>query len=71
MRNEPQAAITKKELDKATDPDFISVGLLEAFEKYGIDKITALRNEIYDTDQIPPDNSKSIFIALPTKSMET
>ena len=39
--------------------------VLEALEDYGICKITTLLNEIYDTGQIPPDNSKSIFIALP------
>ena len=43
------------------------MGLLEALEVYGIVKITTLINEIYDPGQIPPDISKSIFIALPKK----
>ena len=38
--------------------------LLETLEDYGIDKITTLINEIFDTGQISPDFSKSIFIAL-------
>ena len=34
---------------------------------FGIEKITDLLNEVYDTGQIPTDMSKSIFIALPKK----
>ena len=41
--------------------------LLEAFEDYETDKITTLFNAIHDTDQILPDISKSISIALPKK----
>ena len=39
--------------------------LSKARGDYEIDKIPTLLNEIYDTGQIPPDISKSIFIALP------
>ncbi|RUS77743.1 hypothetical protein EGW08_014502 [Elysia chlorotica] len=52
---------------KATGPDNISVELLEALDDYGMDKITSLLNEIYETGQIPADITKSIFIALPKK----
>ena len=41
--------------------------LLEALEKYGIDMIATLLNEIYGTGHIPPGIFKSIFIALPTE----
>ena len=61
------AAIRKMKLGKATGPHIISVELLEALEDYGIDKVTTLHNEIHDTGQIPPDISKSIFIALSKK----
>ena len=66
-KDEIRAAIRKIKSGKATGPDNISVELLEALEDYGTDKITTLLNEIYDTDQIPPDNSKSIVFALPKK----
>ena len=46
---------------KATVPNDISFG------DYGIDKISTLLNEFYDTGQIPPHISKSIFKALPKK----
>ena len=57
----------KMKLGKAMGLDSVSVELLEALEDYGIDKITTLLNEIYDTSQIPPDISKFIFIALSKK----
>ena len=52
---------------KKSGPDSISVKLLEALEDYGIHKITTILNTIYETGQIPPDISKSIFITLPKK----
>ena len=67
MKNEIVAAMRKMKSGKATGPDSISVELLEALEDYGIDKITTLLNQIYDSGHIPPDISKSIFRALPKK----
>ena len=54
---------TKK--GKAPGPDSINIELLEAFEEFGVDQITNILSNIYETDQIPEDLSKSIFIALP------
>ena len=45
--------------------------LLEVLEDYGINKITTLLNEIYYIGQIPPNISKSLFIALPKKPEAT
>ena len=67
MKDEIGAAIRKMKLGKATGPDSISVKLLKGLSNYGIDKITTLLNEIYDTGQIPPDISKYIFISLPKR----
>ena len=44
MKYRIQAAMRKMKLGKA-----------QAFEDYGIDKITTPFNEIYDTVQMPPD----------------
>ena len=38
--------------------------LLEALEDYRTDKITKLLNEMYEPRQVPPDITKSIYIAL-------
>ena len=69
MKDEIRAAIRKMKLGKATSPDSISVKLLEleALQDYGIDRITTLLNEIYDSGQISPDIFISIFIALQKK----
>ena len=59
--------LKKMKLGKATAPDNKSVELLEALEDYGADKITTLINEINDSDNVPPDISESIYLALPKK----
>ena len=58
VRYQIRAAIKKMKQGKAT------VELLEALEDYGTNKITRLLDEIYDSGQILPDISKSVFIAL-------
>ena len=57
-------------LGKVTGPGSTSVELFETPEDYGMYMITALLNKIYDTGQIPPNISKSIFIALPKEIMD-
>ena len=67
MKDEVRKAMRKMKTGKATGPDGLSIELIEALEEYGIEKVTTLLNEIYDTGQIPVDMSRSIFIALPKK----
>ncbi|GFS21672.1 RNA-directed DNA polymerase from mobile element jockey-like [Elysia marginata] len=67
MKDEVRAAIRKMIADKATGPDGVAVEMIEALEEYGVEKLTSLLNEIYDTGEIPLDISRSVFIALPKK----
>ena len=67
MKDELREAMRKMKTGKATGPDGLSIELIEALEEDGIEKVTTLLNEIYDTGQIPVDMSRSIFIALPKK----
>ena len=67
MKDEVREAMRKMKTGKATGPDGLSIELIEALKEYGIEKVTTLLNEIYDTGQIPVDMSRSIFIALPKK----
>ena len=60
MRDQILVAKTKMKLGKTITPDRISVRHLEALEYYGVDKITTLLNEIYDTNQIPPNISNKL-----------
>ena len=71
MKDEVREAMRKMKTGKATGPDGLSIELIEALEEYGIEKVTTLLNEIYDTGQIPVDMSRSIFIALPKKPEAT
>ena len=41
--------------------------MIKALDDFGIEKLTIMANEIYDTGKILQDLSKSIFIALPKK----
>ena len=70
-KDEVREAMRKMKTGKATGPDGLSIELIEALEEYGIEKVTTLLNEIYDTGQIPVDMSRSIFIALPKKTGAT
>ena len=53
--------------NKATGPDEIAVQQIKSLGEFGIEKLTLILNEIYDSGEIPEDLSKSIFITLPEK----
>ncbi|GFR98655.1 LINE-1 retrotransposable element ORF2 protein [Elysia marginata] len=67
MKDEVRAVIREMKAGKATGPDGVAVEMIEALEEYGVEKLTSLLNEIYDTGEIPTDISRSVFIALPKK----
>ncbi|GFR90337.1 LINE-1 retrotransposable element ORF2 protein [Elysia marginata] len=67
MKDEVRAAIRKMKAGKATGPGGVAVEMIEALEEYGVEKLTSLLNEIYDTGEIPTDISRSVFFALPKK----
>ena len=53
--------------NKAAGPDDIVTEMIVALENFGIEKLTEVLNEVYDSGEIPEDLSKSVFIALPKK----
>ncbi|GFR87016.1 endonuclease-reverse transcriptase [Elysia marginata] len=67
MKDKVRAAIRKMKAGKATGPDGVAVEMIEALEEYGVEKLTSLLNEIYDTGEISTDISRSVLIALPKK----
>ena len=71
LKAEVTAAIAHTKRNKAAGPDGIVVEMIEALEDFGIDTMTEIINEIYDSGTIPEDLSKSIFIALPKKHNAT
>ena len=72
LKTEVAAAIAHTKRNKAAGPDGTVVEMIEAaLDDFGIDTMTEIINEIYDSGTIPEDLSKSIFIALPKKPYET
>ena len=67
LQSEIRAAVSRMKGNKARGPDGIVIEIIEALDDFGIEKLTIMANEIYDTGKIPQDLSKSIFIALPKK----
>ena len=52
---------------KAPGPDDITIEKVQALDDFGIERLTALANKIYDEGHFPDEMSKSIFITLPKK----
>ena len=53
--------------NKAAGPDDIVTEMIVALKDFGIEKLTEVLNEVYDSGEIQEDLSKSISIALPNK----
>ncbi|GFN76223.1 endonuclease-reverse transcriptase [Plakobranchus ocellatus] len=71
LKDEVRTAIWKMKNGKATGPDNIAAEQIKALDEFGINKITELLDEIYETGEIPKEMLKSIFIALPKKDGAT
>ncbi|GFO16201.1 endonuclease-reverse transcriptase [Plakobranchus ocellatus] len=71
LKDEVRTAIWKMKNGKATGPDNIAAEQIKALDEFGINKITVLLDEIYETGEIPKEMLKSIFIALPKKDGAT
>ena len=64
---EVRAAIKMMKHGKALGPDDAAIEEVDALREFGIEKVTDILNEKYDTGEIPTEMSKSISIALPKK----
>ena len=67
LKCEVQEAIRKMKKNKACGPDGITAEMIQALDDFGVDKLTTVLNEIYNSGDIPEDLTKSIFITLPKK----
>ncbi|GFN95412.1 hypothetical protein PoB_002191800 [Plakobranchus ocellatus] len=70
-KDEVRATKKQMKMGKATGPDNIAVEQIEALEDVGIESLTFLLNEVYDTGVMPADMKKSIFIVLAKKADTT
>ena len=67
LKAEIEKAINHMKNNKATGPDEIAVEQIKGLGEFGIEKLTLILNEIYNSGEFPEDLSKSIFITLPKK----
>ena len=67
LKTELEKAINCMKNNKATGPDEIAVEQIKGLREFGIEKLSLILNEIYDSGKIPEDLSKSIFVTLPKK----
>lgn len=67
LASEVEEAVENMKDGKAPRPDDISEEELKALGDLGVEIITKMLNDIYDTDCIPDDLLKSMFIAVLNK----
>ena len=68
LTSEVQAAVQSMKNNNAVGTDEIAVELIKSIGDFGIEKLTKMLNDIYESGNIPADLSRSIFIALPKKN---
>lgn len=67
LREEIEHAIKSMRKGKAVGEDEISVEMIDAAGIFGLEKVTAIANMIYNTGYIPEMMRESTFIAIPKK----
>ena len=67
LKAEVENAIKSIKGGKAAGSDNITVDIIKSLNEFGVDTITELCNDIYETGHIPKDLTSSIFIPLPKK----
>lgn len=65
LKDEIRTAIATMKTGKAVGPDNISIEMLLVMEEVGIDKLSLVLNNMFDTGHIPSDLTKSVFITIP------
>ena len=71
LRNEVENALRKMKNGKAAGSDEITAEMLKALGDFGINKLTKLFNDIYDTGFLPDEMLASTYITLPKKPKAT
>ena len=68
MVTEVESALKRMKNGKAAGEDGITAEMLKALQEFGIQKLTTLFNNIYDTGFLPEEMLSSTFITLPKKT---
>ena len=67
LQSEVKVAVEKMKNNKAVGKDEVAIELIKSIGDFGIEKLTKMLSEIYESVNIPAELRKSIFIALPKK----
>ena len=67
LKAEVRAALNRLKCNKSPGPDEIVAEQMKCLDEFGLDKITEILNDVYDSGEMPNELTKSIFIALPKK----
>ena len=67
LKTEVESALKRMKNGKAAGEDEITAEMLKALHEFGIEKLTTLFNNIYDTGFLPEEMLSSTFITLPKK----
>lgn len=70
LESEVRSALAKRTRNKVAGSEGIAIEISAAMEDFCIDKIVQIINEIYNSDDIQENHSRSIFIALAKKQMQ-
>ena len=69
LKSEAQTAIQSMKNNKAVGTYEIAAELIKSTGDFAIEKLTKMHNEIYESESIPADLSRSIFIAMPKNQL--
>ena len=67
MQSEIKSALQQTKQRKSTGPDGVSVKMLQALRNFGVEKLTEIANDLYNSDDIPEELTKSMFVPIPKK----
>ena len=71
LKDEVERALKNAQLGKAPGDDGITTEMLKLLESFGVDKLTDLYNEIYNTGVFPEELLTSVYITLPKQPRAT
>ena len=71
LKDEVRKAIKNSQLGKAPGDDGVTTEMIKILEEFGVEKLTTLYNEIYQSGIFPEELLMSVFITLPKQPRAT
>ena len=71
LKSEVKEALKNSKNGKAAGEDGITTEMIRALEDFGVDTLTDMFNDMYETGHIPEELLQSVYITLPKKARAT